>query len=169
MTYQIDSLNIKIRSLESTLNQKDKVIKQLEERLSKGRESLTKVKTEAFDEKEIIKLNDELRKKTIQLSEIESKLEYSNKTQSNLEKKLKNLTTEKEEQLKKIKDLQTDLQSEKRKFEVLKSNSEKEKRHRELEVECLKNKIKSLEIVSSGEKKQDRKVTDFQESIKGNL
>ncbi|XP_066255061.1 putative leucine-rich repeat-containing protein DDB_G0290503 isoform X1 [Euwallacea similis] len=139
LSAQLETFNLKIKSYEDSLEQKNKTIKQLEDRLS-------------------------------QVSELESKLELSNKNHMNLEKKLKKVVNERENSKfdleKRVKELQIEVQNEKKKFEILKGNSEKEQKNRDLELECLKNKIRSLEIASIGGRKQELKVDYFQESIK---
>ncbi|ENN81095.1 hypothetical protein YQE_02463, partial [Dendroctonus ponderosae] len=171
LNYQIESLNTKIKGYENTIEQKDKLVKQLEESLAQEREmvSKTNLKIGELEGREISKLKDELSKKAVILSELESKLELANKSQKNLEDKLKKAELEKKngtlEQEKKIKELHIDLQNEKKKVDVLKSNAEKEQKNRELELVTLKNKIKKLEIGTGGGIKRELELKQFQEAI----
>lgn len=175
LQFQIDNLNTKIKGSENTIDQKDKLVKQLEESLAREREivSTTTLKIGELEGREISKLKDELSKKAVILSELESKLELSNKNQKNLEDKIKKIELEKKntklEQDKKNKELEIDLQNEKKKVDVLKANAEKEQKNRELELVTLKNKIKKLEIGSGGGIKRELELKHFQESIESNL
>ncbi|CAH0562264.1 unnamed protein product [Brassicogethes aeneus] len=168
LSYQIDDLNTKIKGLENSIDTKNKHVKQLEESLSKEREivSKTSLKVGELENREINKLKDELSKKKVQLSELESKLEMSTKNHKNLEDKLKKTETEnknnKLEIEKKNKELEIDLQNERKKLEVIKGNHEKENRNRELELSTLKSKIKKLELNSGGSKDE---IKHFQENI----
>lgn len=134
LSIQIETLNTKIRGLESTIEQKDKLVKQLvresvkathmklqlyvlqEDSLAKEREmvSKTNIKVEELENREISKLKDTLSKSKVHLSEMESKLEIANKSIKNLEDKLSKSHLEnknaKLENEKKLKQLEIDLQ-----------------------------------------------------------
>ncbi|CAG9760336.1 unnamed protein product [Ceutorhynchus assimilis] len=171
LIYQIENLNTRIKGFENTLDQKDKHVKQLEESLAREREviSTTNLKIGELEGREISKLKDDLSKKAVILSELESKLELSNKNQKNLEDKIKKAELEKKntklDQEKKIKELEIDLQNEKKKNDVLKANAEKEQKNRELELTTLKTKIKKLEMGSSGGIVRELELKHFQESV----
>ncbi|XP_049826814.1 kinectin-like isoform X3 [Aethina tumida] len=165
---QVEDLNTKVKGLENSIEQKNKHIKQLEESLNKEREivSKTNLKVGELENREINKLKDDLSKKKVQLSELESKLEIAAKNQRNLEDKLKKSDVEnknnKLEIEKKNKELEIDLQNERKKLEVIKANHEKEQKNRELELSSLKSKIKKLEL-NSGTGKTE--IKHFQETI----
>ncbi|XP_018565745.1 putative leucine-rich repeat-containing protein DDB_G0290503 isoform X3 [Anoplophora glabripennis] len=168
---QVEGLNTKIKGLENTIEQKNKLVKQLEDSLAKEREivSKTNLKVGELENREINKLKDELSKSKVYVSELESKLEISNKTAKNLEDKIKKSELEnkntKLEHDRKIKELEIDLQNERKKIEVLKTNSDKEQKNRELELAALKAKIKKLELNTGGGVKRELEIKQFQENI----
>ncbi|CAH1969998.1 unnamed protein product [Acanthoscelides obtectus] len=153
---QIDSLHENVRGLENIIEQKDKLAKQLEIRLAKEKELLSKtsLKAEELESAEINRLKDELTRSKARVSDIESKLESSNKFQKTLEDKLTKAQNEtknaKLENEKKIKELEIDLQNERKKLDVAKNNQEKEQKNRELELSILRDKIRKLENNGGG-------------------
>ncbi|KAF7281936.1 hypothetical protein GWI33_004055 [Rhynchophorus ferrugineus] len=171
LNFNIENSLMRIKGLENTISQKDKLIKQLEESLNQEREiiSKTSLKMEELEGREMSRLKDDLSKKAVIVSELESKLEISNKNQKNLEEKIKKSELEKKNSKldhdKKIKELEIDLQNEKKKVDILKQNAEKEHKNREMELGALRNKIKKLEMNSTGNVKKELEVKHFQEAI----
>ncbi|XP_030748384.1 uncharacterized protein PFB0765w isoform X2 [Sitophilus oryzae] len=171
LNFQLENFLVKIKGLENTIEQKGKLIKQLEESLSQERDivSKTSLKVEELKGREINRLKDDLSKKAVIVSELEAKLEIAIKNEKNLEDKIKKSDLEKKnsklEQEKKIKELEIDLQNEKKKVDILKVNAEKEHKNRELELSSLKSKIKKLEMNSTGSVKKELEIKHFQESI----
>nr|CAH7735764.1 unnamed protein product [Callosobruchus chinensis] len=156
LTSQIDSLQESVKGLENIVEQKDKLIKQLETRLAKEKELLSKtsLKAEELESAEINRLKDELNRSKSRVSDFESKLETSTKSHKTLEEKLTKAQNEsknaKLENEKKIKELEIDLQNERKKLDVARNNQEKEQKNRELELSILRDKIRKLEQNGGG-------------------
>ncbi|CAH1255951.1 unnamed protein product [Diabrotica balteata] len=150
---KIETLTTKINGLESTIQQNDKLVKQLETNLEREKELVSKANRRGgeLESKEINKLKEELENSNKSNKILEEKL---NKTQ--LENKNGKLENEK-----KIKQMEIDLQNERKKLEVLKTNNEKEQRNRELELAALKEKIRKLELNTSS----SPEITTLQKSI----
>ncbi|KAF5283459.1 hypothetical protein FQA39_LY04835 [Lamprigera yunnana] len=141
---ELEELNSKIRSLEKIISTKNTLIEQLEESVRKERENSTASNLLA-NNKEIDSLKDALNKSKSSLAEIESKLEFANKTNKTTEEKLKKVENEyKKEKValeKKLSELDVDLQNEKKKIEVMKANHDKDNKNKQTELSKLESTI----------------------------
>ncbi|KAF5306044.1 hypothetical protein FQR65_LT00759 [Abscondita terminalis] len=169
LNLQIEELNSKIKAMDKIISTKNTLVEQLEESLRKERESSTTINL-LNNNKEINNLKDELNKNKAALAEIESKLDSANKSKKIVEEKLKKSENDyKKEKLaldKKVGELDIDLQNERKKLDIMKINHEKDNKNKDIELNSLKSKIKTLELnTTSGSKKISEVKQEYQERI----